>query len=145
MVDKKLSAEQQLAEMLKRLEQNNVDNRKMYYAWLKKSSENFRDRLKKAVDGKLSSEEVDKIFDDAEQYNLEELVETKYDFVAMTKEELESLLVLLKKAFEDVEGCEPDEDEIYGFDYESIYEAWEDIQSILEKKVNDINSVLLVK
>lgn len=145
MVDKKLSAEQQLVEMLKRLEQNNVDNRKMYYAWLKKSSENFRDRLKKAVDGKLSSEEVDKIFDDAEQYNLEELVETKYDFVAMTKEELESLLVLLKKAFEDVEGCEPDEDEIYGFDYESIYEAWEDIQSTLEKKVEDINSILVVK
>ena len=88
MVDKNLSAEQQLAEMLKRLEQNNVDNRKMYYAWLKKSSENFRDRLKKAVDGKIPSEEVDKIFDDVEQYNLEELVETKYDFVAMTKEEL---------------------------------------------------------
>ena len=145
MVDKKLSAEQQLVEMLKRLEQNNVDNRKMYYVWLKKSSENFRDRLKKAVDGKLSSEEVDKIFDNVEQYNLEELVESKYDFVAMTKEDLESLLVLLKKAFEDVEGCEPDEDETYGYDYESIYEAWEDIQSILEKKVEDINSRLVVK
>ena len=75
---------------------------------------------------------------------MEELVETKYDFVAMTKEELESLLVLLKKAFEDVEGCEPDEDEIYGFDYESVYEAWEDIQSILENKIRELKEFLKV-
>lgn len=144
MVDKNLSVEQQLGEIVKRLKQNNADNRKLYYSWIKKSSEHIRDSLKKVVADKISAEDVDKIFKDAEQYNLEELVETQYDFVAMSKEELEAILDLLMIAFDEVESFEPDESEIYGFDYESVYEAWEDIQSILENKIRELKEFLKV-
>ena len=144
MVDKNLSVEQQLGEIVKRLKQNNADNRKLYYSWIKKSSEHIRDSLKKVVADKISAEDVDKIFKDAEQYNLEELVENQYDFVAMSKEELEPILDLLMIAFDEVESFEPDESEIYGFDYESVYEAWEDIQSILENKIRELKEFLKV-
>ena len=142
MVDKNLSVEQQLGEIVKRLKQNNADNRKLYYSWIKKSSEHIRDSLKKVVADKISAEDVDKIFKDAEQYNLEELVETQYDFVAMSKEELESILDLFMIALDEVESFEPDESEIYGFDYESVYAAWEDIQSILENKIRELKEFL---
>ena len=145
MADKNLSAEEQLTELVKKLAEDNKNNRKVFYDWCKKREDYWCNRVKNAVGDKLPGEDIDKIFREANQYDLAELVETDYDYNTLSKEELNELVSLMKKAFDDVEGFEPEESETYGCDYDALYNGWEDIYSILEDKIKKIEAVIKEK
>ena len=145
MIDKTLSAEQKLAELLKKLSEDNKSNRSIFYAWCNKREEYWRNHVKAVVGDKLDVNEVDKIFDEANNYDLEKLVETDYDYVSLSKEELVELLSTMKRAFDDIEGLEPEEDAVYDFEYDSLHIGWEDACSTLEDKINNLENALADK
>lgn len=145
MNDKTLSVKQELAELLKKFAEENKSNRSIFYAWCKKREEYWRNHVKAVVGDKLDVNEVDKIFDEANNYDLEKLVETDYDYTALSKEELVELLSTMKRAFDDIEGLEPEEDAVYDFNYDSLYNGWEDACSTLEDKINNLQKVLADK
>lgn len=145
MADKNLSAEEQLAELIKKITEGNKNNRKVFYDWCKKRGEYLCNLVKNAVGDKLSGEAIDEIFRETNQYDLAELVETEYDYNTLSKEDLTELLSHMKAAFDDVEGYEPEESETYGCDYETLYDGWQDVYSILEDEIEKIEAVIKEK
>ena len=144
MIEKTLSPEEQLAELLKKMSDDTKNNRQVFYDWCKKREGYWCNRLKEAVGDKLPHEDIDRIFREANEYDLAELVETSYDYTLLNKEELNNLLSLLQKGFDDIEGFEPEESETLGFDYDALYNGWADIYSILETKIKEIKNLLKV-
>ena len=134
--------EELLARLLKMWAETVKENRTIFYAWCAASTDYWCNHLKKCLADKgIDPDDFEKAFRGANGYDLSQLVETEYDYTACSKEKLAELLALYEKAFEDVEGSEP-EDELYGFDYDTVYSGWEEVYSALEKKIKTVKALL---
>lgn len=114
------------ADFFSALEQDNKEQRQRFYMWLK------RDLLDKCkgVKAILGKEELDvnALAHGVMPYDLEDLCENVPDFDKMGRNALDDLVALYKRAIDDVDLREPNDDELLSCKQQVLYRLQDNLQ-----------------